>query len=76
MHNFKMEADTVSTMKTNINSGLDYLSKVGGQANDTEFRRPNNLQRIAQNKNHVQSFSRDKKIEKLATYSSCKVNKI
>ena len=39
-----------------------------------EMSRPNNLQRIAQKKQLVRSYSREKKLEKLAVYSSCKVD--
>ncbi|XP_064613968.1 histone acetyltransferase KAT2A-like [Liolophura sinensis] len=34
--------------------------------------RPNNLQRIAQKKTQVRKYPRNKKLEKLAVYSSCK----
>ena len=39
-----------------------------------ESARPNNLQRIAQKKQQVRSYPRNKKLEKLAVYSSCKVS--
>ena len=38
-----------------------------------EIARPNNSQRIAQKKIMVKSFPRQKKLEKLAVYNSCKV---
>ena len=47
--------------------------KNGPQGSLTEFGRPNNLQKIAQKKSLVRSYSRLKKLEKLAVYSSCKV---
>ncbi|KAK3102202.1 hypothetical protein FSP39_009584 [Pinctada imbricata] len=62
----------------------DDLDKMGsngqnGQAKQTstqgttgEMSRPNNLQRIAQKKAMVKNYSRTKKLEKLAVYSSCK----
>lgn len=43
-----------------------------GQGSTGEMSRPNNLQRIAQKKHQVRSYSRNKKLEKLAVYSSCK----
>jgi len=39
----------------------------------SELSRPTNIQRIAQKKQHMTSFPKNKKIEKLAVYSSCKV---
>ncbi|XP_041363170.1 histone acetyltransferase KAT2A-like [Gigantopelta aegis] len=42
------------------------------QSNTGEMTRPNNFQRIAQKKLLVKSFPRNKKLEKLAVYSSCK----
>lgn len=43
------------------------------QGTTGEMSRPNNLQRIAQKKAMVKNYSRTKKLEKLAVYSSCKV---
>jgi hypothetical protein len=43
------------------------------QSTTGEMSRPNNLQRIAQKKAMVRSYPRNKKLEKLAVYSSCKV---
>lgn len=43
------------------------------QGSTGEMSRPNNLQRIAQKKAMVKNYSRTKKLEKLAVYSSCKV---
>nr|XP_011432298.2 histone acetyltransferase KAT2A [Crassostrea gigas] len=42
------------------------------QGSTGEMSRPNNLQRIAQKKAMVKNYSRTKKLEKLAVYSSCK----
>ncbi|CAH1789009.1 unnamed protein product [Owenia fusiformis] len=42
------------------------------QVSTGEMSRPNNLQRIQQKKNQVKSYPRNKKLEKLAVYSSCK----
>ncbi|KAK3578779.1 hypothetical protein CHS0354_035688 [Potamilus streckersoni] len=42
------------------------------QGTTGEMSRPNNLQRIAQKKALVKNYSRTKKLEKLAVYSSCK----
>ncbi|XP_046359409.2 histone acetyltransferase KAT2A-like isoform X1 [Haliotis cracherodii] len=42
------------------------------QGTTAEMSRPNNFQRIAQKKLLVKSFPRNKKLEKLAVYSSCK----
>ena len=44
-----------------------------GASNGGDTGRPNNLQRIAQKKQQVRQFARNKKLEKLAVYSSCKV---
>lgn len=44
------------------------------QGTTGEMSRPNNLQRIAQKKAMVKNYSRTKKLEKLAVYSSCKVH--
>ncbi len=44
-----------------------------GGGSTSEMSRPNNLQRIAQKKNQVRTYTRNKKLEKLAVYSSCKV---
>jgi len=44
-----------------------------GASNGGDTGRPNNLQRIAQKKQQVRQFPRNKKLEKLAVYSSCKV---
>ena len=44
-----------------------------GVSNGGDTGRPNNLQRIAQKKQQVRQFPRNKKLEKLAVYSSCKV---
>ena len=41
--------------------------------NTSEMSKTNNFQRIAQKKMLVRGYSRAKKIEKLADYSSCKV---
>lgn len=46
------------------------------QGSTGEMSRPNNLQRIAQKKAMVKNYSRTKKLEKLAVYSSCKVNNL
>ena len=46
---------------------------VPGVSNGGDTGRPNNLQRIAQKKQQVRQFPRNKKLEKLAVYSSCKV---
>uniref|UniRef100_A0A2R5LNL4 histone acetyltransferase n=1 Tax=Ornithodoros turicata TaxID=34597 RepID=A0A2R5LNL4_9ACAR len=43
------------------------------QASSSEPNRQNNLQRIAQKKSQVKGWPRNKKLEKLAIYSSCKV---
>lgn len=43
-----------------------------GVSNGGDTGRPNNLQRIAQKKQQVRQFPRNKKLEKLAVYSSCK----
>ena len=43
------------------------------KGSSTDTSRPNNLQRIAQKKQLVKSYPRNKKLEKLAVYSSCKV---
>ena len=43
------------------------------QGTTAEITRPNNFQRIAQKKMMVKSFPRNKKLEKLAVYSACKV---
>ena len=46
---------------------------IGMSSSITDSARPNNVQRIAQRKHQVRSFPRNKKLEKLAVYSSCKV---
>ena len=53
----------------------DITTRSGLSAGSTgEMSRPNNLQRIAQKKAQVRNYPRTKKLEKLAVYSSCKVN--
>ncbi len=47
----------------------------GGASVGQDSSRPNNLQRIAQRKQQVRNFPHNKKLEKLAVYSSCKVCK-
>ena len=51
-------------------SGLPSAGSTG------EMSRPNNLQRIAQKKSQVRNYARNKKLEKLAVYSSCKVSNL
>lgn len=46
---------------------------VAPQMTPSDFSRPVNLQRIAQKKDQVKSYTRRKKLEKLGVYSSCKV---
>lgn len=43
------------------------------QINPGEISRPMNLQRIAQRKAQVKNYPKNKKLEKLGVYSSCKV---
>ena len=64
------EAETSASVQ-NGNTPIKPASAQGGTG---EMSRPNNLQRIAQKKALVRSYSRTKKLEKLAVYSSCKVD--
>ena len=61
--------DKMDVMATDreTRSGLPSAGSTG------EMSRPNNLQRIAQKKAQVRNYARNKKLEKLAVYSSCKV---
>ncbi|XP_076105543.1 histone acetyltransferase KAT2A-like [Mytilus galloprovincialis] len=51
---------------------LQQTNKGPTQSTTGEMSRPNNLQRIAQKKAMVRGYPRNKKLEKLAVYSSCK----
>ena len=64
------EAETSASVP-NGNTPVKAANSQGGTG---EMSRPNNLQRIAQKKALVRSYSRTKKLEKLAVYSSCKVD--
>lgn len=46
---------------------------LASQMTPSDFSKPINLQRIAQKKEQVKSYTRRKKLEKLGVYSSCKV---
>ena len=56
-----------------VQNGSSQIKQAPSQGSTGEMSRPNNLQRIAQKKAIVRSYSRTKKLEKLAVYSSCKV---
>ena len=56
-----------------VQNGSSQIKQAPSQGSTGEMSRPNNLQRIAQKKALVRSYSRTKKLEKLAVYSSCKV---
>lgn len=62
------EADTSAS----VQNGNSQIKQTNSQGTTGEMSRPNNLQRIAQKKALVRSYSRTKKLEKLAVYSSCK----
>ena len=64
------EADTSAS----VQNGNAQIKQTNSQGTTGEMSRPNNLQRIAQKKALVRSYSRTKKLEKLAVYSSCKVD--
>ena len=65
----------MSDASVDIQNGTDgqQTNKTPLQSTTGEMSRPNNLQRIAQKKAMVRSYPRNKKLEKLAVYSSCKV---
>jgi len=68
-------ADGEAPENNNLQNGVAPAKQLPTQANTTgEMSRPNNLQRIAQKKALVRSYPRSKKLEKLAVYSSCKVD--
>ena len=56
-----------------IDDGQNTARASQSQGVGGEIARPNNFQRIAQKKMLVKSFPRQKKLEKLAVYNSCKV---
>ena len=64
------EAETSAS----VQNGNSQVKQTASQGTTGEMSRPNNLQRIAQKKALVRSYSRTKKLEKLAVYSSCKVD--
>ncbi|KAH3876567.1 histone acetyltransferase KAT2B-like [Dreissena polymorpha] len=67
-------ADGEAHLNNPVQNGVPAAKQTPTQANTTgEMSRPNNLQRIAQKKALVRTFPRPKKLEKLAVYSSCKV---
>jgi len=65
----------MSDASVDVQNGTDgqQTNKTPLQSTTGEMSRPNNLQRIAQKKAMVRSYPRNKKLEKLAVYSSCKV---
>ncbi|KAK7112571.1 histone acetyltransferase KAT2B-like [Littorina saxatilis] len=65
-------ASEESKLMNGIEDGQNVPRTVQTQGNPAEISRPNNFQRIAQKKMMVKSFPRNKKLEKLAVYSSCK----
>jgi hypothetical protein len=67
---------SLTSLQNALTSDLQSRPTSSTQAVSGEMSRPNNLQRIAQKKSQVRNFSRTKKLEKLAVYSSCKVRKL
>ncbi|XP_031549392.1 histone acetyltransferase KAT2A-like, partial [Actinia tenebrosa] len=62
-----------SDSNTSNNTTSDPSKRPGNShMTPSDFSRPVNLQRIAQKKEQVKSFTRRKKLEKLGVYSSCK----
>ena len=79
------KVDTGTTTKSNSTIGRpsstseasndeQLNSKKSAPLTPGELSRPTNIQRIQQKKTQVKALSRVKKLEKLAVYSSCKVN--
>ena len=68
----------MSTTTNNNETSADDAENASKQSNTpvsaSEINKTNNFQRIAQKKMLVRGYSRSKKLEKLAVYSSCKVN--
>ncbi|XP_064648356.1 histone acetyltransferase KAT2A-like isoform X2 [Lineus longissimus] len=63
---------SLTSLQNALAADLQSRPSSSTQAVSGEMSRPNNLQRIAQKKSQVRNFSRTKKLEKLAVYSSCK----
>ena len=70
-----MAKPTAKMTATNGETISDNTDNVPAKSSNTssEMNKTNNFQRIAQKKMLVRGYSRAKKIEKLADYSSCKV---
>ena len=64
-------SSTVSNMSGAVNQQTSGMNQQQGQVEGTS--RITNAQRIQQKKAIVRSWSRDRKLEKLASYSSCKI---
>lgn len=62
-----------SESSTTIEDSQQQAPKKTSQITPGELSRPANIQRITQKKNQVKAYPRQKKLEKLAVYSSCKV---
>lgn len=57
-------------MATSVNKDTRLAGNISSGG---ELGRQNNLQKIAQKKAQVRSFPKNKKLEKMGIYSSCKV---
>lgn len=68
-----MASEEAKPLTNGIDDGQSTARASQSQGVAAEIARPNNFQRIAQKKMMVKSFPRQKKLEKLAVYNSCKV---
>ena len=69
----KMASEETKPLTNGIDDGQSAARTSQSQGVAAEIARPNNFQKIAQKKMMVKSFPRQKKLEKLAVYNSCKV---
>ncbi|XP_057293322.1 histone acetyltransferase KAT2A-like [Hydractinia symbiolongicarpus] len=65
-----------SESSTTIEESQQQAPKKASQITPGELSRPANIQRITQKKNQVKAYPRQKKLEKLAVYSSCKFDSL